>query len=89
MSELRYVYRQDAYHMYLAIIVVSRLGQTRESRRCKEMGKKGVRLRYLRKNSIFILSGWAAQGNLNDIQGRGKQIKRVTYMHVGLDVDAD
>ena len=49
VSELRYVYRQDAYHMYLAIIAVSRLGQTRESRRCKEMGKKGVRLRYLRK----------------------------------------
>ena len=47
--ELRYVYRQDAYHIYLAIIAVSRLGQTRESRRCKEMGKKGVRLRYLRK----------------------------------------
>ena len=49
VSELRYVYRQDAYHIYLAIIAVSRLGQTRESRRCKEMGKKGVRLRYLRK----------------------------------------
>jgi len=46
---VRYVYKQDAYHMYLAIIVVSRLGQTRESRRCKEMGKKEVRHRYLRK----------------------------------------
>jgi len=49
VSELRYVYRQDAYHIYLAIIVVSSLSQTRESRRCKEMEKKRVRLRYLRK----------------------------------------
>ena len=31
VSELRYVYRQDAYHIYLAIIDISRLGQTRES----------------------------------------------------------
>ena len=49
VSELRYVYKQDAYPIYLATIVVSRLGQTRESRRCKEIGKKGVWLRYLRK----------------------------------------
>ena len=29
--ELRYVYKQDAYPIYLATIVVSRLGQTRET----------------------------------------------------------
>ena len=49
VSELRYVYKQDAYPIYLATIAVSRLDQTRESRRCKEIGKKGVWLRYLRK----------------------------------------
>ena len=49
MSKLRYVYKQDAYPIYLATIAVSRLDQTRESRRCKEIGKKGVWLRYLRK----------------------------------------
>ena len=56
--ELRYVYRQDAYHIYLATIAVSRLGQTRESRRCKERGKKGVWLRYLRKIVfLYYLAG--------------------------------
>ena len=58
VSELRYVYKQDAYPIYLATIAVSRLDQTRESRRCKEIGKKGVWLRYLRKIVfLYYLAG--------------------------------
>ena len=38
-------------------------------------GKERSPAQIFEKDSIFILSGRTAQGNLNDEQGRGKQIK--------------